>query len=814
MATASFFHFFSRGVADEREGEQEEGFDSGDTEIEEEPRGAILEERNISGNCVLTGTVVDTEKSGIPDALVRVRLLDEPWLLADIPHQARTDKDGRFRVENLSEGFEYQLWAWAPGRAVASRMRVKCGTRTEFQLTKEAVLDLSFTKPGGDPADTVRLQLAGSSLWPAREVVTDADGTLTISGLDAGEYVIWASADDGLAYVSEEPIRLERGKETLAEIELNTAKDGRVIARNTSGVAFTGEATVMVGPSSTALLYRATPMDNTGTAVAKDLPPGTYFASVLADGYVQTEPVPLGAGDDAVVRLEAGATVTGTVRTSDGQTVSGASLRVDRNLGSSIVALPAGRGRSFRGRILKAARAGWPTLYQVSKDEIIAGPLLMPLPKTKNKVVRQMEPVWQLSDSEGRFIMDSLPSGRVTISARHSEFVMFRKAELTLEPGRAAKEVVVLMRRGSALNVRTVNSQGYPVPDVEITVYDSSDETLATTVSASDGFATLTGLPGRFRVEATAEDRVPAAVRVEGKTGVSTEMEIVLPAADKFLEGRVTDRNGFGVPQAMIMARALQRGLIQVLTTQTGADGTFSLEGAGSGGYLVAVDAGGKGRAQVSGVSFEEKIKIVLNAQGTVGGNPGSWTPKSFDEAAAAIPVVAGGSSPGRAVDPLPSNSSGPPLVEPADALPVEPTGPPIVEPMYAADNLGVTGQDEEEEGEARPTLGTIETRFGPADELPVTGPPSGRGGLPISVGGSPAKVVVTQVKGGSRVAVAGLAVGDQIIDIDGKKIKGPAMARNAIFGTIGTVVMIKVKSAATGEVFNVVVQRIRVRAK
>ncbi|MCJ7735956.1 MAG: hypothetical protein MUQ10_01405, partial [Anaerolineae bacterium] len=49
-------------------------------------------------------------------------------------------------------------------------------------------------------------------------------------------------------------------------------------------------------------------------------------------------------------------------------------------------------------------------------------------------------------------------------------------------------------------------------------------------------------------------------------------------------------------------------------------------------------------------------------------------------------------------------------------------------------------------------------------------------------------------------------AVGDQIIDIDGKKIKGPAMARNAIFGTIGTVVMIKVKSAATGEVFNVVV--------
>ncbi|MCP4679657.1 MAG: hypothetical protein GY854_30030 [Deltaproteobacteria bacterium] len=818
VATASLFHFFSRDVADERVSQQDEEFDSGETEdSEDEPPKAALDERKITGKCVLAGTVLGTEKSSIADALVRVRLLDEPWLYADIPHQARTDKDGRFSVKDLSESLEYQLWAWAPGHAAASRLRVKCKTATEFQLTEEAVLDLSFTKPGGDPAGVVRLQLAGSALWPAREAVTNSEGALTISGLDAGEYVIWASAD-GLAYISDEPIRLEQGKETLAEIELAPAGEGRVIARDTSGVALTGETTVMVGPSSTALLYRAASMDKTGAAVAKDLPPGNYTASVLAEGYVQTDPVPLSAGDDVVVRLEAGATVSGNVRTAGGQAVSGASLRVDRNLGRTIVALPAGRGRSFRERILKAARGGWPELYQVSKDEIIAGPLLMPLPKTRHRDTRKTKPVWQLSDSKGRFLMDSLPSGRVSIAARHPEFVMFQGAELTLEPGGDVRNVVVLMRRGSALKVRTVNNQGYPVRDAEIAVYDSSDEPLATAVSASDGFATLTGLPGRFRIEATAEDRVPAAARVEGKTGVSTEMEIVLPAADKFLDGRVTDRNGYGVAGATIMARALTRGLIQILTTQTGADGTFALEGAGSGAYLVAVDAGGKGRSQASGVTFEDKIKIVLNAGGAAGRNPGSWTPKAFDEAAGAIPVIAGGSSPGSSIDPLPVKSSGPQPVERTDPLPVEPTGPPIVEPTYATDNLGVTGQDTEEddddEQQQQRTLGTIETRFGPADELPVTGPPSGKGGLPISIGGSPGKVIVTQVRSGSRVAVAGLSTGDQIIEIDGRKVSGPAMARNAIFGTIGTVVMIKVKSAATSEVFNVVVQRIRVRAK
>jgi S1-C subfamily serine protease len=111
-----------------------------------------------------------------------------------------------------------------------------------------------------------------------------------------------------------------------------------------------------------------------------------------------------------------------------------------------------------------------------------------------------------------------------------------------------------------------------------------------------------------------------------------------------------------------------------------------------------------------------------------------------------------------------------------------------------------------EERGDA------LMTEYGLADELPVTGPPSGKGGLPIKIGGGPGKVIVKSVQPGSRVAQAGLSVGDRIVSVDGVAVTSPAQARNAIAGPIGSVVMIEVVDK--GERVNVVVQRVRVLAK
>jgi len=120
------------------------------------------------------------------------------------------------------------------------------------------------------------------------------------------------------------------------------------------------------------------------------------------------------------------------------------------------------------------------------------------------------------------------------------------------------------------------------------------------------------------------------------------------------------------------------------------------------------------------------------------------------------------------------------------------------------ADNLGVIAITE--------TLdpGTRSTEYGLVDQLPVTGPVPGRGGLPVEIGGGPGKVVIKSVAAGSQVAAAGLRAGDRLVAIDGRKVETPAQARDAIGGAIGSVVMLEVRS--DGESLNIVVQRVRVR--
>ena len=104
----------------------------------------------------------------------------------------------------------------------------------------------------------------------------------------------------------------------------------------------------------------------------------------------------------------------------------------------------------------------------------------------------------------------------------------------------------------------------------------------------------------------------------------------------------------------------------------------------------------------------------------------------------------------------------------------------------------------------------TVSTPFGDAETLPVTAPPSGKGGLPISIGSLGGKVIVTHIRPGSRVAMAGLSKGDRIVAINNRKISSPAAARRAIQGPIGSVVTMTIENQ--GEQFTVIVQRVRIK--
>jgi membrane-associated protease RseP (regulator of RpoE activity) len=259
---------------------------------------------------------------------------------------------------------------------------------------------------------------------------------------------------------------------------------------------------------------------------------------------------------------------------------------------------------------------------------------------------------------------------------------------------------------------------------------------------------------------------------------------MTLPKADRRLRGRVIDERGYGVPNAAITARALGRNLMQVILGTTAGDGSFVLDGAGSGRYHVTAEVDGAIRAQVIGADASEDVKLVL-------GEPIART------------AAAGGDT---VIEPQ--------LVEPTSFGGVAYQGADNDDGTAAGDSLGVVAITHSEGGSGEQPGATAgssySTEFGRSDQLVVTGPPSGPGGLPISLGNGPSGgVIVRSVQPGSQVAGAGLAIGDRLVAVDGAPVKSVGQAKAAIAGRLGTVVMLEV--VHQGEHLNVVVQRVRV---
>jgi len=745
---------------------------------EPEPRAP---DRDLVGDCVLAGSVQDTSGTPIEDAWVRLRLLDEPWPSADLDLDVRTDEAGRFSIEGLTREARYHLWAWADGYQAAGYEDAQCGSMSDFALEPGASLSMAFADAKGDPVGPVEVVIAGSELWPPRTAVTGAGGEIEIVGLAPGFYVVWGTAGDS-AQLTDEAVEVAAGERYELALTLAPAEPAAVKVLDAASGKPLGGASVLYGPAATSTLYRVATTDRAGRAEVTGMPSGEHAVTVVAPGYVTSDARPLQPGEKVEISLQHGAVVSGSVLTLDGAPVAEARIAVEQDLGSAAVSLHGGEQRRFLERMVGAAGSGWPAVYRVDDDSATPGPPSLPVPaeRADASATAIAYSHWRPTDAEGTFRVDGLPGGRLLLGASHPRYVLDEPAAVTLESGGSAGGVVIRMRPGCTVSIRTLDERGYPIRGAEIKAYDSDGETLREAVSGTDGFAELVGLPTRFDIVATADERAPAVAKMRARPGKHLTVEITLPTADKQILGRVVDERGYGVGQVSITARAATRGLSHVLTTETADDGSFVLENAGSGAYRVTAEIGGRVRAQVMSASYIEGLKLVISGAGGPGG---------------------GGEDLGFVTPEMLAGATGEP-------------GP---------DNLGVTGYDlSGEVGDQEPGIIAITeteerdesqmSEYGLVDVLPVTGPPSGKGGLPIKLGGGPGKVVVKSVQPGSRVAQAGLAAGDRIVAVDGVKVSSPAQARNAISGPVGSVVMLEVDHG--GERVNVVVQRVRVLAQ
>lgn len=211
-------------------------------------RAAAAVELVLTDDGVLAGQVVDAGARPVSDALVRFRAAgtSESW------RHARAQTDGRFRLEDLVPGAEYELAAVSLRRPMlgndydgpTSRARVGALDVVLVVEPEAEVRGRVAYRDGGAPA---RFTVAVPGV--ERRAVASSDGAFAIPGVPAG---VWMLVVDGPDFPRRmQPLVVQRGRDVdLGVLEVDRGREihGRVLTPRREPVAG-AEVDVYADPS-------------------------------------------------------------------------------------------------------------------------------------------------------------------------------------------------------------------------------------------------------------------------------------------------------------------------------------------------------------------------------------------------------------------------------------------------------------------------------------------------------------------------------------------------------------------------------------
>ncbi|HEX9730512.1 MAG TPA: carboxypeptidase regulatory-like domain-containing protein, partial [Thermoanaerobaculia bacterium] len=188
------------------------------------------------------------------------------------------------------------------------------------------------------------------------------------------------------------------------------------------------------------------------------------------------------------------------------------------------------------------------------------------------------------SDEEGRFAVEDLPAGSVTLDVSARGFVPAEPRELELP---AAGDLTVVLARGGALIGAVATRGGEPIPGF--------------TISVEGGAAGRTDADGRYRVEGVplGPATVTATHRHYGRRLETVEIE----SGDNVLDltfddgvavsGRVVDEEGLPLAGALVELAGGADFDRRLLRARSDADGAFRLAPVVDGEYRLALHLAG-----------------------------------------------------------------------------------------------------------------------------------------------------------------------------------------------------------------------------
>ena len=567
------------------------------------------------------------------------------------PAQARSDGDGAFQIAGLPPG-RYVLTANKPGLGVARSQPIALSAAAAVRgivltvAAAEAGLSGRVVDAGGGAVPGARV-LAGvldGDTPVAFAAVADEQGRFALQ-LPPGDYRFQAEAD-GYA-----PARFSvyLHLPMVRDFRLHPASRiaGRVLAR-AGGPPLPGAEVSLVNLQSLerGMVTRTTLADDAGAFAFSGMDPSSYRLIAHAGPFVGQHPSPVVVGlaqeVSVDVVIDRGRTVRGMAQARDGTPLSdvavmvpfgpveflasrqpGQRARTDGNGRFALEGLPPGpgieilaispRGRARQSLDLTAGdREG---VLLVLSEAGITGTVLdgqrRPVEKARLRAATGAPPgAWSAisySDERGRFHIDGLSVGPLTVSAIHERGFAEVSGGL-LEEG-ARKDVEVILTGGASVSGTVRRQDGRVAAGAQVFAFAGGwgqspwqQPTAAARTDVNGGYRIDSVPPGEVLLRAVSvgddpfaglgsrqarSDRVPLLLRAgQAKAGV----DLVVLKNDLRISGRVIDGEGRAVGGAALNALPDADGAsVSQSRTLSQGDGQFVIEGLSEGPHAIVV---------------------------------------------------------------------------------------------------------------------------------------------------------------------------------------------------------------------------------
>lgn len=526
---------------------------------------------------VIGGTVVTP--SGAPLAGMGV-LLGREGFMSFQPGYTLTDEAGRFLSAGLAPGL-YTLTAMTQGEQggpdSTAKVELAAGQRVDG-----VVLTWSKKPPASGPEGN--LTISGQVVDDANKPLSDAvvyahldgantnyttksllDGAFSVSGLAPGSYKLSA---------------ISRGNRTLQSVDAQAGASGLRLTVSTQGKvsgnvvdSATGKPVTRFGVAFVAPGYLNEPSKQYVAWQPCTSPEGEFTVpireerhqqsgnlavAVRADGYAPVEQM-LGAlsqgqnVEGLLIRMKPGARVEGTVRSSSGQLIAGASVYLDR--------------------------------YDQHRS-----------PETR-------------TDSEGRFTLTNLPMANIKLVAAHPAYSS-GEATVTPRAGTTSSVTIELPAGGSVEGIVTAGKQPKAGVGVHLYMFEGGNQQFNTVTDAAGHYVFTNVMNGRGQVATWVQSgsgNLSQSRQIIVETGRTTTANFELPVQTGTLEGFVTV-GGQPVSNGQVSAYLPSGEAGTSSYAQLGSDGSYRIESVPVGEVRASVYlhdfSGAGGRQQVETVQI------------------------------------------------------------------------------------------------------------------------------------------------------------------------------------------------------------------